>query len=456
MRERLERALKSADADYAEIRIDETEGSSFSFRGKELDQSATAAFIGGVARACYKGGWGVVAFDAIDQLENKLKDACECARLVGFAKTTLADSPAVDMEIEVTLERDFRGIPLDQKIALVQKYNGILLKTDPLIESTSCGYFDDIRTVTFANSRGSYFREARPRVGVHFSAVAKKGAILQRSGDHAISATTYDCVLGLEEKAEQAAKRAVKLLSAAKVEGGRQTVVCDPVLAGVFVHEAFGHLSEADFLYENPNMRELMTIGRKMGKSELNIIDDGSMGHTIGSLMVDDEGTPTQKTYLIKEGILAGHLHSLETAAIMGAKPTGNARAVRRGLPPLVRMTNTYIDNGDVPVEELIAKVDHGIYAMDCYGGQTEFEQFTFSAGYGYRIENGQLGEMVRDVVLTGNVFETLGDIDGIGDDLSILQSPGGCGKGGQSPLPVTCSSPHLRIRNLLVGGTQE
>jgi len=248
-------------------------------------------------------------------------------------------------------------------------------------------------------------------------------------------------------------KRAAALLKAPPCEGGTYTVVLDQGLGGVFAHEAFGHLSEADFLYENRKMRELMRIGRAMGAEQLHIVDDGSMGRLIGTHAFDDEGTVTGKTDLIRNGALVGHLHSLETAAKMGEKPTGNARALGRGDRPIVRMTNTYIEAGERTFEELLAGVDRGIYACDMFGGQTMMEMFTFSAAYGYRIENGQVGEMIRDVVLTGNVFQTLHSIDGFGNDLKILEKTGGCGKGGQSPLPVTFGSPHLRIRDVVVGG---
>jgi TldD protein len=267
------------------------------------------------------------------------------------------------------------------------------------------------------------------------------------------STVTYDVVLGRESLAEEIARRAVDLLKAPVCEGGQYDVVLDPKLGGVFAHEAFGHLSEADFLYENPNMRDLMYIGREMGAKDLSIIDDGTLDGYQGTHPFDDEGTPTKKTYLIKNGILNGHLHSRETAAKMGEQPTGNARAIRRKVPPIVRMTNTLIENGQQSFDDLIAGIDKGIYACDMQGGMTSLEMFTFSAAYAYKIENGKIGELVRDVVLTGNVFETLYAIDGIGNDLKVFNGAGGCGKGGQSPLPVSLGAPHIRIRNVLVGG---
>jgi TldD protein len=242
------------------------------------------------------------------------------------------------------------------------------------------------------------------------------------------------------------------MLSAPYAKGGEYTVVLDPVLAGVFVHEAFGHLSESDFVYENDRMREIMVLGKTFGSPELNIIDSASVPRLRGSFKYDDEGVPATKTYLIREGKLVGRLHSRETAAKMNEKPTGNARAINYRHPPIVRMTNTYIEPRSASFEDIIGDIKEGIYAQNWYGGVTSMEMFTFSAGEAYMIRNGKLAEAVRPVVLTGNVFNTLKNIDAIGNDLDMNQG-GGCGKGGQMPLPVSNGSPHIRIRQCLVGG---
>jgi TldD protein len=229
-------------------------------------------------------------------------------------------------------------------------------------------------------------------------------------------------------------------------------VVLDPVLAGVFVHEAFGHLSEADFVYENDHLRRIMTLGKKFSSSELDIVDSAATPGLRGSYKYDDEGVPATKTYLIKEGRLVGRLHSRETAAKMKEKPTGNARAINYRYPPIVRMTNTYIEPGAASFEDIIGDIKEGVYAKNWYGGTTSMEMFTFSAGEAYMIRNGKLAEALRPVVLTGNVFTTLKNIDAIGNDLEMNQG-GGCGKGAQAPLPVSNGSPHIRIRHCLIGG---
>jgi TldD protein len=263
-------------------------------------------------------------------------------------------------------------------------------------------------------------------------------------------------VEGFHDKVETAAKKAVELLSAPPVKGGTYTVITDPRLTGVFAHEAFGHLSESDFVYENPRMQDLMVLGKRFGVENLNIVDDGTMEGGLGTHKYDYEGVPTRRNYLIKEGVLVGRLHSRETAGKLQEKLTGNARAVHFHHPPIVRMTNTFIENGASDFADMIKDIDLGVYAIKMRGGQTAMEMFTFSAAYGYMIRDGKVAELVRDVVLTGNVFETLMNIDMIGNDLEFIpNSPYGCGKGGQYWLRTGLGGPHIRIQNCVVGGQQ-
>jgi TldD protein len=149
---------------------------------------------------------------------------------------------------------------------------------------------------------------------------------------------------------------------------------------------------------------------------------------------------------------LTGRLHSRETAAAMNEILSGNARAINYRYPPIVRMTNTYIEPGHSSFKDMISDIKEGIYVKNWYGGTTSMEMFTFSAGEAYMIRNGQIAEMLRPVVLTGNLFTTLKNIDAIGNDLEMNEG-GGCGKGGQSPLPVSNGSPHIRIQRCLIGG---
>jgi TldD protein len=310
--------------------------------------------------------------------------------------------------------------------------------------------------VWYGNSEGAYLEDERPDVGVVLSATAREEDNVQRGFESVAGTAGFQIVEGLQETSEAVAKRAVDLLSAPPVTGGKYPVIVNPRLAGVFAHEAFGHLSESDTVYENERMKELMVRGKRFGSNNLNIIDDGSIPGLRGTHRYDDEGVRTGKHYLIKDGILVGRLHSRETAAKMGEQPTGNARAVGYQHHPIVRMTNTYIDRGDDTFEDMVKDLKLGLYALDMVGGQTSLEMFTFSAAYGFMIRDGEKAELVRDIVLTGNVFETLMNVDMIGDTVTLPSVGGGCGKGGQGALPVGFGGPHVRIQNVVVGGRQQ
>jgi TldD protein len=306
--------------------------------------------------------------------------------------------------------------------------------------------------VTFASSEGTTIQEERPLITVRLVAVARDGDNVQRAMESRSGQNGFDFAQGREELAQAAAQRAVDLLSAESVVGGQYPVVLDRKLAGVFIHEAFGHLSESDFLYENPKAQEMMVLGRRFGRDILTVFDDGSLPGLRGTHKYDDEGTPTRRSNLIQNGILVGRLHSRETAAKLGEPVTGNARATGYRYPPIVRMTNTAIEAGETSFEEMIKDIKLGVYACDMYGGQTALENFSFSSAYAYMIRDGAIAEMVKDVILAGNLFVTLASIDAIGSDFEWSQAGGTCGKG-QGGLPVTIGSPHIRIQDVVIGG---
>jgi predicted Zn-dependent protease len=189
------------------------------------------------------------------------------------------------------------------------------------------------------------------------------------------------------------ARHAVELLSAPQVKGGEYTVVLDPILAGVFVHEAFGHLSESDFVYENELMRQIMTLGKEFGCAELNIIDSATVPGLRGSYKYDDEGVPAQKTLLKSDGVVAGLMHNRETARKFNAAPTGNARAEDFRVEPIIRMRNTFMAPRDYSLEELVEGIRAGYYFKSFRGGQANIDG-TFQVGIqeAYEIVNGEIG----------------------------------------------------------------
>ena len=452
--EQLQKAIASSknNVDYLEIRVEQSEATSLSFRGPQLDGVDRSFALSGGIRACDRGGWSFVTFNGLAELNNRIEEAIAQAKLVGKETTQLAPTEAIEDLVTVQLARDPRGVSLADKRELLEAYNKLILDYDPRIQTTMSSISDRFNTKYFVNSVGSCIIQERLDISGRFGAIARGQDGIVRQGFESVhSRNDFNALVGIEERVLGAASRAVKQLEATSVQGGQYTVILDPYLAGVFIHEAFGHLSEADFVYENPRMQELLTLGKPMGIEQLNVIDDATLDNLPGSIKYDDEGVPGQKKYLIKNGILTQRLHSRETAGKMHEKPTGNARAIRANYPPIVRMTNTAIEPGETSFEEMLSGIDEGVYAVRMLGGQTNGEMFTFAAAEGYMIRDGKIAEPVSDVTLSGNVFQTLKDIEAIGND--TLYTNGGCGKGGQMPLPVSVGGPHVRIKNVVVGG---
>jgi len=450
-RDLIENALNGHGADYCEVRIEETDNTRLSYRGKSLDTIAQTSGLGGNVRAATKGGWGFASFNSLDELSSKVADAVAQSKAVGGSKTELGESEAHVDVVPAYIVEDPSEISLEDKKRQMDHYNDLVWSVDG-INSADIIYGDTSRKTFFGSSDGSYIEQEQVHVISRISAQARNGGDVQQAGFSLGSQGDYGLIRGLDEQVIDAANRAVALLDAKSLEGGERTVILDPVLAGVFVHEAFGHLSEGDNVYENDKLKEIMYMGRKFGGKHLNFTDGAAIPALRGSFKYDDEGTPATRTALVRDGELVGRLHSRETAAKLGEQPTGNARAIGYNFPPIVRMTNTIIEPGEATLEDLLAGVDDGVYVRNWYGGMTQHEMFTFSSGEAYMIRNGEIQEAVRPVMLTGNLFETLENLDGVGNDLDMNQG-GGCGKGGQSPLPVSNGSPHIRIQKCLISG---
>ena len=452
--EQLQKAIASSknNVDYLEIRVEQSEATSLSFRGPQLDGVDRGFALSGGIRACDRGGWSFVTFNGLEELNSRIEEAISQAKLVGRETTQLAPTEPIEDRVTVKLARDPRGVSLEDKRELLEAYNQLLLDYDPRIQTTMSSISDRFATQYFVNSVGSCIIQERLDISGRFGAIARGEEGIVRQGFESVhSRNDFNALVGIEDRVLGAATRAIKQLEASSVQGGQYTVILDPYLAGVFIHEAFGHLSEADFVYENPRMQELLTLGKPMGIEQLNVIDDATLENLPGSIKYDDEGVPGQRKYLIKDGILTQRLHSRETAGKMHETPTGNARAIRANYPPIVRMTNTAIEPGDTSFEDMLGGITEGVYAVRMLGGQTNGEMFTFAAAEGYMIRDGKIAEPVSDVTLSGNVFQTLKDIEAIGND--TLYVNGGCGKGGQMPLPVSVGGPHVRIKNVVVGG---
>ncbi|MGB5634094.1 MAG: TldD/PmbA family protein [Waterburya sp.] len=452
-------AKYSDRVDFLTIRLEQAEETNILLRTNNIETLSESIALGGHVRACYRGGWGFSAFEDLSSLRERIEEAIAAAKIVGESETILAPVDPIQTVCQVPLKgSDPRNISLADKKTLCDRYNELLHGYNDCLTATTVSYGDCSQKIIIATSEGSVIEQSWSDMEMRFSATARKDYAIETGRETTGSRQAYEDLTSLDQQVIGAAKRAVDALSLPKIKGDIYTVVIDPILTGLFVHEAFGHLSEADMAYENPDLLEVMSMGKRFGSPELQIFDGAapieSEANYIhrGSYFYDDEGTPATTTQLIKDGVLVGRLHSRETAGKLGETPTGNARCLDYHYSPIVRMTNTWIARGTTPVKDLIKNVSEGVYARNWLGGMTNGEMFTFSAGEAWMIRDGELAEPVKDATLSGNVFKTLANIEAIGDDFYWDES-GGCGKGGQSGLAVGCGGPSLRIKDVTIGG---
>jgi len=454
MQEQIDATLKKyqSKTDYLECRAESIRKLHFGFSNDELTRLGISEDQGFAVRACVRGGWGFASLNSPDLLEEYTELAIDQARSLGNCRMNLAPvDPVVDFVDYDPLE-DPRAVILDTKLDIFRDLVTRAREYSPVITNVSASYFESFRTIVYMNSDGTDLVMKKMDLGGIVSPQASRSGVTQYQMVTCGSSRDFGVIRRLGDRLENACRLTVDMLDAPKVKAGKYTVVLDPVLGSTFVHEAFGHMSEADEYHNNPSMRDIFTMGRRFGPDILGIYDSGLDKGTRGYLRYDDEGVPGEKTWLIRDGVLVGRLHSRESAARFGEAPTGNARCINYRYPPICRMRNTCIAPGNATFEDLLSGIDLGVYAVDAHGG-TGGEMFSFDAAHGFMIRNGKLAEPVRNVQLSGNLFKTLDSIEGIGRDFTIVDDSGGCGKGPQFPLETTCSSPHLRIRNVTVGG---
>jgi len=444
--------ISRVSADYADVRYEVMRETKIVMNGKELYQIGSNIGDGFVLRVLKNGGFASIAFTKKEDIDRAINIALENANLM--SKHT--KKPVRFTEVEVvkdtfipTLKEDPREISIDEKLELLKHYNSIPLRFENI--TTDIYYFEVIREKYFVSSEGTEIREDLVTNGIRGSLISFEGGIVQNVRVGIGGSTGFYKLMDREDVFEDKTKIVLDLLKAEPIKGGVYNVILNPDMAGVFTHEAFGHFSEADLIEDNPSMREKMRIGAELGNGILNIIDDPTMPDQLGHYKYDDEGVRAKRTYLLKDGVLVGRLHSRRTAAEFGEDVTGHCIAEDYRYAPIVRMGNIFIDPGKSTFEELLERLGDGFYILDAKGGQTSGENFTFGAQYGYEVKNGKVGRIVRDINITGNLYQTLKDIVDIGNDFE-LGEVGGCGKG-QLNIRSCHGGPHILVKNVVIGG---
>ena len=353
-------------------------------------------------------------------------------------------------------------VPIPSKVELLQEIDRIARAYDPRITKVIATVATENRLVMVANSEGLVVGDVRPLHRVNVSCIAEDqhGGATRRERGTAGGGGRSEYTFLLEGKrfqrfAREAARQAIVNLEADEAPAGAMDVVLGPGWPGILLHEAVGHGLEGDFNRKGTSAFS-GRLGQRVASELCTVVDDGTIVARRGSLNLDDEGTPTQRTVLIERGILVGYLQDRLNARLMGMTLTGNGRRESYAHNPLPRMTNTFMMAGPHAPEEIIKAVRRGLYAVSFGGGQVDITsgKFVFSTSEAYLIEDGKVTRPVKGATLIGNGPDVLTRVTMVGNDLALDEGIGTCGKDGQS-VPVGVGLPTILVKDLTVGGTK-
>lgn len=436
---------------YTDVRIEDVYETKIIYAMGEIEESKIRSYKAAFIRIFDGERW---YYSSTSNIENIQK---EIDSLSSYAKPNekINENPIVakfQTNVENLIkfkDNDVAKIGIDEKQNLLKEYFPIL-KENELIKLWKTIYVDKKTNKEFYSSKGAKVLYDTQVVGLSIKMQFVQDE-KRFSESFQKSSNNFDDIKSKTEECKSYIKKCKDfLLNSQAVEPGKYTVILSPLAAGVFAHESFGHKSESDFMIGDETMKKKWAIGKKVGSNILSIVDDGNVSGS-GYIPFDDEGTKAEKTYLIKDGILSGRLHSGTTAYYLEEELTGNARAINFEYEPIVRMTTTYIETGNKTKDELFSEVKDGIYIETIKHG-SGMSTFTIAPSLAYYIKNGKIAEPVNISVVTGNVMETLNEIDGLSDEVKILCFIlGGCGKMEQFPLPVGFGGPFVRVKNLNV-----
>ena len=348
-------------------------------------------------------------------------------------------------------------LPFQRKVDLLSAINLYARRRDPRVQQVIASLSGSWQAVQIVRPGGHRVADIRPLVRLNVTVVVGAGG-RQESGTYGTGGRTgYDPYIGdgiWQGAVDEALRQALVNLDSEPAPAGEMPVVLGPGWPGILLHEAIGHGLEGDFNRKKTSAFAGL-VGQRVAADGITVVDDGTIAHRRGSLSIDDEGTPTESTVLIENGILRGFLQDRMNARLMGARSTGNGRRESYAHRPMPRMTNTYMLSGTHAPEEIIASVDKGLYAVSFGGGQVDITsgKFVFSCTEAYRIERGKVGHPVKGATLIGSGPEVLTRVTMVGNDSSLDTGIGTCGKDGQS-VPVGVGQPTLLIDRLTVGGT--
>lgn len=374
----------------------------------------------------------------------------------GYSGTAAAPPPRTNVKLYGD-ENPLDAPAFEAKVKLLSEIDAYLRARDPRVRQASVSLAATYQVVEIIRPDGEIYRDVRPLVRVNLSVVAGQGD-RQETGSHGYGGReSYQRFIDAgawRHAADEAVRQALVNLDSVPAPAGEMDVVLGPGWPGVMLHEAVGHGLEGDFNRKGSSAFAGL-MGQMVASKGVTVVDDGTIAARRGSLSIDDEGTPTNRTVLIEDGKLVGYMQDRQNARLMNMKPTGNGRRESHAHVPMPRMTNTYMLAGDRDPAEILSSVKSGIYAANFGGGQVDITsgKYVFQCTEAYRIENGKLGAPLKGAMLIGNGPTDLHRISMIGNDLELDGGIGTCGKNGQG-VPVGVGQPTLRMDKITVGGT--
>jgi TldD protein len=446
-------------ATYADVRVETVEENRLSILDQELRGLVSGTETGFGLRVLVGGAWGFASSN--DLSGPSWRAALDRALGLGKAASAhveepvrLADAPTLRKKVEWKAKKDPRKVSVEDKLDLLRRMDEAVRRS-PEIKNVTTAYSDATVSKRFLSTDGADLSWSLVRSVAQAHFTAKKDGLL--AGRSTRVGATKGWELFADEdpvaKALRAAESTVKALGAPTAKGGRRTVVIDSELAGVFAHEAVGHASEADLVAAGESCFK-GRLGKRLGIEGLSIRDDSTIPGGFGSFPFDDNGVAGASKPILEDGVLVGYLADRQHAKTLKVKPNGAARAQDFHSRPLVRMSNTMIEAGDHPEDEVFAGIKDGVYCKGSRGGQVDTARgtFLFNAQEAYVIKDGEVTTPLRDISLTGDILSTLTNISALGD-VQRMGDPGYCGKG--QWVPVCDGGPLVRIEKCLVGGSQ-
>ena len=446
--------------DFADVRVMEETSTRAVVQDGRADKMSSQSEAGAGIRVLVNGAWGFVSADSMGRkaLLAALDEAIELARGSVERVTDpgmVADIKPSRMNAAAPFVRDPRAVGAREKIEAIKRYEAAARKHGgAAIVNSIVSYSDVVSAETVANTRGTLVEQETTRVVIACQVAVHADGVTQLGQEHKGIVGGFELIDATPEGdfSIRAVDKGLALLKAKPAPAGVYPVIFHPSITGLLVHEALGHNAEADAVWSEQSILE-GKMGEKVAAAGVTIVDDPTVEGKYGFYFYDSEGTPAQRRVIIEDGVLKNFLHSLETAARFKAAPNGAARADGHTARPIVRMSNTFMERGHDTLDDMIKSIDHGVYLFDGHWGYvfTERGQFTCRAGQARMIENGTLGEPLRDVSVAGLTLETLANIEMIGEDFE-MDMPGTCGKSGQGA-PTDAGGPHVKVKSIVVGG---